>query len=189
MRGISQQDKALQRHARDFLKDEERDSIDLDVFVEWILNKELWKPDPKRIKRLLRQDVSHALSEERFSDEHSRKIRRYHFLRQKQDGQQLSLALPIEKIARKDMLLSLQVRKRNLVSRAIQINNDQNYYNNHVNTDEPIQISFNLDKDIKEADAILIPGQNTAADEPKRPSGIYRTSIQPSASLPSRSRL
>ena len=80
MRQVSQLDKALQRYARQFMETKHIRSIDLDDFANWLLKKELWKPDPSRIRRLLREDVSHALSEERFTDDDCRRVRRYHVI-------------------------------------------------------------------------------------------------------------
>jgi hypothetical protein len=76
MRQSSQLDRALQAYAREYLASTSSKEIDLEKFVDWILKIKPWEPDPKRIKKLLRADVSHALSEERFTDI-AAKVRRF----------------------------------------------------------------------------------------------------------------
>jgi hypothetical protein len=169
MRQTSQADRALQRYAREFLESEKLRSIDLDEFVNWILEAKHWQPDPKQIRRLLREDVSHALSEERFTDEDSRRVRKYHLIKRKKDDRQLKFWSPIENTSPKDMKLSLQVRRNDLVARAVQINNDQNHFNKYHNNGVPIQTSFNLENDVREADAERVSIQEISSTGRKRP--------------------
>ena len=183
MRQASQLDKHLQRYAREFLETNESKSIHLDKLVKWIFENKEWEPDLKKVKRILREDLSHALSEERFTDDDFRRVRRYHFIRRKENGVQLSFAFPIEKIVRKDMQLSLQVRRRDLVSRAVQIKNDLDHYNKFVNKEEPIQMDFDLNYDVREAESDrIIPQKTPSPNVPKRPSSQSRSASSDSTS-------
>lgn len=183
MRAPSQLDRHLQRYAREYSEVRKDKSIDVDDFVDWILDNERWQPDPKRIKRMLREDVSHALSEERFTDGDNRRVRKYHFVKRKRGTKQLSFAFPIEFIKPKDMKLSLQNRRNDLVSRAIQIHNDQTHYNKFVNKGgEPIQTSFDLTYDVLESDVSpQAADRRDSSSGPKRPSARPRSALRESS--------
>ena len=102
MRQSSQLDRALQRYTREYLASRTSNEIDLEKLVDWILKNKPWEADPKKIKGLLRAEVSHALSEERFTDDDMRRVRKYHFVKRKKGDTQLKLCFPIEHISKKD---------------------------------------------------------------------------------------
>lgn len=117
---------------------------------------------------MIRDDLSHALSEERFTDDDGRRVRRYHFVKTKKKNRQLSLCFPMESISPKDMKLSLQIRRNDLVARSVQMNNDQGHFNQYHNDGEPLQTSFDLRNDVKEAEAERLSAQKTASSTGRR---------------------
>ncbi|GEM_PF-3779199 len=182
MKQVTQRDRFIQRFAREYMKTSGVESIDLNVFVQWLLENGHLEADPKRIRRLLREDVSHALSEERFTDPDLRRVRKYHFLTRKRGKQQLSLCFPMENISRKDMIVSLQIRRSGLVSRAIQMQTDLDHFNKFVNKGEAIQLSFDLTNDIKEAEVDEAISQSSSSSEHSRPSSQWPGALPESAS-------
>lgn len=89
----------------------------------------------------------------------------------------------MENISTGDMRLSLQVRRRELVSKAVQMNNDRCHFNKHYNnTGKQIAIDWNLTEDVEEREAELELIKKSDATALRRLSGRSRSSVEGSAS-------
>lgn len=99
---------------------------------------------------LLAKEFSHAAREQtRNDDETGRPYRVYHAFKHSQGGQQLTLWVDIDKAPRKKMVLSLQMRREQMVGDAVAVTYDADHWNRIHPDEEQIQIALDFAPDVE----------------------------------------
>jgi len=142
----------MQSYTRQFEKETGKVAYTAKDVARWIIAKGLWKaPDTIALQKCA-NDLSEAWREEYKTDPQGRRVRTRHAFLISEGGIQLHLWGDWEKLAPKHMALSFQGRRKQVVGECRQLKNDVDSYNDNLNKDLPILVSYNFTLDLRETD-------------------------------------
>jgi hypothetical protein len=124
------------------------DPVDMMAVAEWAHTHNLIERRKVDIVRQIARDLAKAEGAEHMLDPQLRSVRRNHAVRTKQG----TLWAEIDKAPAEHMHMSAQQRRLGIVDDAEQLETDTNSWNDNYRkpVDSPIQLSFDLTKDLKE---------------------------------------
>jgi hypothetical protein len=140
----------LQEIINDYLEETKAEEVEMREVAAWAIRKGRWEmPRGDKIKQCA-AELARAAREEMFEDPQGRSVRKKHAYRVKDGETQQVFWADIDDIQTEKMRLSLQQRRRGVLSDCKQLNNDRESYNENYNAGEPIAMSFNFDEDLAE---------------------------------------
>jgi hypothetical protein len=145
----------LRELLNDYLEAHGGGPVDLGDVYAWARRQRRWEAPPASQLRQFKEEVARAAREEYYTDPQGRRVRRKHaVVLIKEDGRQQSLWADIGAAPPEHMRLSLLQRRRGVLGDLAQLKADMDSYNqnNNPRPDRPIQLSFNFEKDLAEAD-------------------------------------
>jgi hypothetical protein len=137
---------------------EETGNRDIEAFLDWAEPKGAYKVSKMRVRRQFARDVAQALSKDYIEGETGQPVRRRHCYR---TPTQLTLWKKIEDLTRDEMGVSYQITRGRVGGQVFQKQRDIDYFNRHYNPGDPIETSWNYDKDLDD--------RNMPTDYPDEP--------------------
>jgi hypothetical protein len=120
--------------------------------AEWAIKSKLWAPHARSLVKLCAEQLSEAMRAEYFTDAQGRRVRAKHCARISKRGKQLSLWDDIRSASHKHMEISFQQRRQQVFGDCLQLKTDVDSYNQNRKPEKPIQIAFNFEYDLQEAE-------------------------------------
>lgn len=121
--------------------------------AEWAINLGLWKAPSETLVKKAMEDFSDAMRNEYVTDPQGRRIRAKVAARVKRDGKQTTLWGGLDSDPQ-FLRLAFAQRRRLIVGECYQLKLDVDSFNQNRNTDRPVQISFDLEPDLREKESI-----------------------------------
>lgn len=119
--------------------------------AQWLYNKNMMDPPPFDPIKAIAKRLTNAMRQDYIEDENKQPIRRRHAYPVKGPDEQLTFAwFKIEEATPEKMRLSAQGRRTQSLLDMLQLVRDVNYYNNHYNPGDAIQVDANFMPDIEE---------------------------------------
>lgn len=149
-------DKALQGAAHQYKLETGKSEVTAREVAEFAVKRLGMKvPEPKDPLDLLAKQISRALRNETGIDtDTGRPFRRNHAYPGTVNGKQSILWGDIDTMTRKQMHMSLQQRREQMVGDAVQLAADAEHWTNSHPDEDPIQMSFDFRDDILERNAM-----------------------------------
>jgi hypothetical protein len=131
-----------------FIKAHPGRPVTLQELAEWMIRTGQWEQQRQNAVRELMRHLQRALRSATILDENNEPVRKYHsfFV----GGTQARLWALMKDMSNENMKGSLQARSTGAFGIVKQIHRDQNYFNGHYNTGDPIQLSFNYDQRLED---------------------------------------
>lgn len=148
-----------------YTKEVDSAPVSLDDVAAWAVRKGLYKPAPRDVFKLCREDLADSLRQEKRTDEKGRKYRAKHSVRDSIGGVQFSLWADIDNAPRTFMEKSFGQRRKSIAGDCFQVKQDVDHYNDANPAESPIQMILDFTDDVAEMEAAARqdPGNNKAA--------------------------
>ncbi len=119
----------------------------------WAYNAGEWRPKSGDVLKQCAGDIAKALREEYYTDPQGRAVRTKHAAREERAGKQQMLWDDIRTAEPEHMEQALKLRRNQIVGECSQLKRDQDSYNDNNVFGAEIQLSFNFENDVAEAEA------------------------------------
>ena len=173
----------MQRLAKEYKRSHGVDVINLDKVCDWALQEKKWEPQPVKVRRMFKEELSTALREEYTTDPQGRRVHVNHRIIEKdKNGKQLSLIGDRVTASREFLHKGLMLRRKQSSEDLRQLKWDTDSVNENRFTDDPIPMQYDFTKELMEEDLLRV--KRTSSSVPKRPSGRSHISVRKSASSP-----
>lgn len=140
------------------------EELDMKKVAAWAIGKGLWKSPPYDPVKACAKALSRAAREEYYVDPQGREVRKRHcYVMIDESGQKFWHWVDIITAKPDPMHRSLQWRRRNALGDVSQLARDLESYNENNKYGAQLQMSFNFDEDLAEA--------NQPTEYPERPDG------------------
>jgi hypothetical protein len=136
----------------DYIAETGDQEVDHHHVAAWAIRKGRWESPTRDQVQILARDLSRAAREDFIEDENGQAVRRRHSYKVVQGEFEYTKWVKIEDASPDQMKLSVQGRRRGILSDCIQLNRDVKHYNKNYNPGEYIQPSFDFGSDIAEAE-------------------------------------
>ena len=177
----------MQRLAREYKRSNGVDVIDLDKVCDWALQEKKWEPQPVKLRRIFKEELSTALREEYTTDPQGRRVHVNHrVVERDKNGKQLSLIGDRDTSSREFLQRGFMLRRKQSSADLRQLKWDTDSVNENRFSDNPIPMQYDFTKELMEEDLLRV--KRTSSSAPKRPSRRSRVSARRSASLTTPSR-
>lgn len=141
--------KEMQRVIRAYKDETGERELDMHKVVKWAVGKGWPLPIPQDPLDLLAKQFTEAAREEINYDKATGKpYRVYHALKVSHGATQLHLFVDIEEATREQMVVSLHMRREQMVSDGLMLTYDQDHWNSQHPDEKPIQLPLDLTFDI-----------------------------------------
>lgn len=139
--------------------------------ARWMIDNNHWQAPETVAMQKCADDLARAWREQYTIDSQGRKVRvRHSFEIKSETGEQLHLWGYWENLKPKQMALSFQGRRKQIVGECRQLKNDVDSYNENLNTRQlPLPMSYNFTQDMVETERKR--STSSGANEPKQLSG------------------
>lgn len=155
--------KRLLRYTRQFEKATGKGTYSAKDAARWLMERGLWKAPETVALQKCADDLARAWREEYRTDPQGRKVRSRHAFVVSDGGEQLHLWGDWENLQPRQMALSFQGRRKQIVGECRQLKNDADSYNENYNKQGlPIPISYNFELDMEETERQIRPISNAA---------------------------
>lgn len=114
----------------------------------WIIDNDLWEQRKESAIKELAKDISRVARTVTFPGDDGVPVRKYHAYQLGHD--QPMLWAPMDKISPENMKASINARRDKLVNGAVKAVVDAEYFNNHFNPGDPINVDTDLTHDVNE---------------------------------------
>jgi hypothetical protein len=142
--------KEIQRIIRAYRDETGERELDMRRIAKWAVSKGMKLPTPPDPIDILTRQFSEAAREQIEYDSKTKKpYRRYHAIKTSHGGTQLHLFVDIEEATRPQMLVSLVMRREQMVSDGLLLSYDQDHWNSIHPEEEQISLPMDLTFDIE----------------------------------------
>jgi hypothetical protein len=142
--------KDMQRLIRKYREETGEHELDMKRVAKWAAGKGWPLPTPPNPLDMLAKEFTDAAREEiEYDNKTGKPFRVYHALKVSHGGTQLHLFVDIEEASRDQMLVSLTMRREQMVSDGVMVIHDQDHWNAQHPTEKPIQMEMDLAFDIE----------------------------------------
>jgi len=124
----------------------------IDELVDFAISNHMWEIDVAGTKQQLAAQLRRALNGEEFTDPQGRKIRRNYAASVTRHGRQMFLWTDMPHASREHMKVSLYDNRRRIYGDCRRLKEYIDSYNQNYNSGEPIQMSFDFTRDLREAE-------------------------------------
>ena len=149
---MSSKKKQLQRMVRKFVEATGKKTYSSKEVAKWAIDNKAWEATQDVLVRRCADEISQALREEYTTDLKGRRVRTKHVALVKDGGEQIAMWADMRTATRSHMRMAFQQRRRSIRGDCVQLKSDIDSYNEFYNTGEVIQMSFNFETDLREAD-------------------------------------
>ena len=147
----SQQDRQIQSIIEKYVAETGQTELVMPEVTAWaVKNGHCDLPIADALKQLAKQ-FSKAASTAMITGDDGKPVRKFLPYREVKGHKQLTLWSDIHDLSIENMRCSVQLVRRQVRSTIIQTDRNIEYFNNHVNPGDPIQLSWNFDADIDES--------------------------------------
>jgi hypothetical protein len=133
----------------------------------WAYNNGEIVPQPGSVIKQIARDIADAMREDYYTDPQGRTVRVKHAARKTVNGKQKMLWDDIRTADPEHMEKSLKLRRTQIVGDCCQLKRDQDSYNDNNSHGANIQLKFNFEKDIAEAEAVAPHSKNVRTKNPR----------------------
>lgn len=123
--------------------------------AEWVIEQGLSPTYRSRIASQIAEDLARAMRQESYIDPQGRVVRTKHAARIKIDDQLIFVWDDIRTASRAHMEISLQQSRQAMVGECLKIKQTIDSYNENRKPDIPLQMHFNFNADVAEAEAMV----------------------------------
>lgn len=134
--------------------------VSLEDVAGWAVSKGLYRPAPRDVVRMCKEDLAESLRQEKRVDAKGRKYRAKHCVRVSEAGVQYSLWSDIDLAPHSFMEKSVAQRRKQIVGDCYQIKIDVDHYNDERGGNSPINMVLDFTDDVAEMKASLNKGNN-----------------------------
>ena len=120
----------------------------------WAFSTGRWEPRPTSAITKCAEEISRAMREEYYVDPQGRTVRTKHAAPLKGEGKQQMFWDDIRTADSEHMEASLKLRRNQIAGECTQLKRDQDSYNDNNSFGAEIQLSFDFEKDVVEAEAV-----------------------------------
>lgn len=137
---------------------------DLGPVAEWAVANGLYRPIPRDVARLCREDLAESLRQHKRVDPQGRKYRAKRSVRSNIGGVQLNLWADADTAPRSFMEKSFAQGRKGVVNDMFQLKMDHDHYNDDHADELPIPLVYDLTEDMAEMEAARIAGKADEGD-------------------------
>jgi len=155
--------KWMLRYTHQFEQDTGKRTYTAKEVARWMMERGLWKAPETVALQKCAEDLARVWREEYRTDRQGRKVRVRHTFAVSEGSEQMHLWGNWENLLPKQMALSFQGRRKQIVGECRQLKNDVDSYNeNHNKSRLPIPMSYNFTLDMEETESKKRPTSNAA---------------------------
>lgn len=151
---VASKKKQLQQIVRRFVEATGKKTYSSREVARWAIDNKVWEATQDVLVRRCADEISQALREEYTTDQKGRKVRTKHVALVKDGAEQIAMWADMRTATRTHMRLAFQQRRRSIRGDCMQLKSDVDSYNEFYNPGENIQMSFNFETDLQEADLV-----------------------------------